>query len=401
MLLISIIFALLICLHVAFTWIRSVRNGRLARLNTINSHNKTCFKGSTTILIPAWNESMTIKQCIESLLNQTYRDWKAIISAGGQDGTYNIAMELSSQDSRLNVIEQLPKGKNAALAEALEIADGEVIVILDADSVVEPSWLSSLLGRLDCGFSAVCGNYYPIRDTWVSRSEQMEKISSYLIHRKAILQGSGSIAVHRKILMQSGGFPANITVGVDWDMDARLKKQGLTVGFAKEAKVSTQRPATLKEYWRNELRWRRAHLASTWRYRRYFLENPRIGLQPVSFYLIALAAATALIVFLFGMLFWSLTGLFLPSVTAILFFFWIIGRRAALAVEVAVYSDNWRLLKYAWAPIVLLFVAFAASLSILITPGKAPVIFQQGPRQVPFSLKNQTASTRRSHEEGG
>lgn len=340
------------------------------------------------ILIPAWNESTTLERCVESLLHQSVQDWRAVIAAGGPDETLQLAEELTRQDSRFRVIEQSARGKNAALADAWEQVDGEVIVVLDADSVVDPLWLASMLAALADGSAAVCGNYFPLRLTWVSHSEQMEKVSSYLIRENVVLQGSGSIAVRRKALEQAGGFPSHITVGVDWDLDARLKERGFKVGFAREARVFTERPSTPRAYWRNEIRWRRAHLAATWRHRQWYRNNPRSGLIQISFYLVALTVAFALMTLIVA----GVLGWFSLGWLSLLFLLWVAGRRAALAAEVAAYEGRWSLMRYAWIPIVILFVSFAAALVVLLTPGRLPVQFQ-GPRDVSGVLGQPTIPT--------
>lgn len=372
----------LVLLHIFLTWALAVRRGLAARRRNAAAGpgDPPFHQPPVSILVPAWNEHDTIKRCIQALQQIEYPNWKAVVVAGGPDGTFAVAEALARQDGRLLVIEQAPRGKNAALADAMEHVDSRIVVLLDADSVVEPSWLTAMIATLEQGPAAVCGNYYPLRCTWVSRSEQMEKISGYLIHDWTILQGSGSIAVQHTALLQSGGFPAQVTVGVDWDLDTRLKEQGFQVGFARAAKVLTHRPATLREYWRNEIRWRRAHLASTWRHRRFYLQNPHSGLRQIFFYLMALAATGALILALTGLVMWFVAGTIVPTSLALLFLLWIAGRRAALAVEVAAFERNGRSLKDGWAPPALLFVAFAASLAALLTPGKLPVHFQ-GPRQ--------------------
>jgi len=386
---ILVIVALLLLAHVIMTWILAIKRGGTAQRRKARPiEYKIKADEGVTILIPAWNECSTIRRCLESLVQQTYVDWTAIIAAGGTDSTFQIAQDIARQDERLQVIEQTPIGKNGALADALALARGDVIIVLDADSVVTPHWLATMLSSLGGEIAAVCGNYFPIRSTWVSETEQMEKVSSYMINHQVVLQGSGSIALNREALLKSGSFPTGVSVGVDWDLDARLKEAGFMCGFTPNAQLWTERPSTLLEYWHNEVRWRRAHLAATWRHRIYYLDNLRLGLREISFYLVALAFAGSLITLVLGGLVWATTGWGALIGLAILFLLWVAGRRAAIAMEVAAYENNWHLLRILYGPVVLMFVSLAAALIAFSTPGRLPAHFQ-GPRDTSVWSKEQ------------
>ena len=379
----------LISVHVAMTWVLALKRGQLARVQEVLSEEpEDAGFSRIVILIPAWMESSTIARCLESLIKQTYQEWRVIVSAGGSDGTLEIAEEFAHHDERIEVIEQTPLGKNAALSDALQLVDENIIVVLDADSVVDSNWLASLPGSLNSSFDAICGNYFPLRSTWVSESEQMAKISAYCVNQQFILQGSGSIALCRDALLQAGGFPIDVTIGVDWDLDNRLKAEGYVCGFAPDAIVHTERPSTMREFWENEVRWRRAHLAAAWRHRDYHRHNPAAAMGQLCFYLVAIAAMGALVGMPLGALIWFFYGE--PTLFALtcLCLFWIAGRRAALAVEVAAYKANWRLLLLAWAPIVLLFASFATSIVAIITPRKLNKHFK-GPRKTEFLAAGQ------------
>jgi cellulose synthase/poly-beta-1,6-N-acetylglucosamine synthase-like glycosyltransferase len=132
-----------------------------------------------SIIIPAWNDRVTLLSCLNSVDALDYPDYEAIVVAGGGDGTYTAALDRAASDARLLVVEQLPKGKNAALNQGLECARGEVVAFLDADSEVEVGWLKALVRRVDGAADAVCGNYLPLRETPVSLLGDVAKIAEY------------------------------------------------------------------------------------------------------------------------------------------------------------------------------------------------------------------------------
>ena len=334
---------------------------------------------SVSVLIPAWKEATTIEACLSRLQQVQYPKWEIIIVAGGSDGTFEKVQQVARSNPQMTVIRQEPGSKNLALSQGLAVAQGEVIVILDADCVVEPLWLFELLGPIAQGAAATCGNYLPLRRSWISRSEEMEKIQSYLLENRCILQGSGSIAVRKDVLDMVGGFPADVLVGVDWDLDARLTRAHAQKAFAERALVWTHRPATLSEFWKNEVRWRRAHLLDAWRHRQTIFSDTKNFVNNLSFYVVACATCISILAAI------SVAGITEQSVAhplvvfIALFLLWIMGRRAALSIAIASYTGDRAWLSLWWAPVFLLFVSMAASLWAVLTLDRQTAQFK-GPR---------------------
>ena len=332
-----------------------------------------------SVIVPAWQERGTLKHCLVSLRQVEYAVWEVIVVAGGPDGTYQAALAAVRGDRCFRVIEQRPRGKNAALNQGLRAAIGDVIVLLDADARVTPSWLRALVAPLSGHAAATTGNPVPLRRTSVSLAEHMERISAQEIRGLVSLQGSGSIALGREVVEVIGGFPEEVLVGVDWDLNARIASRGLRRVFCAEAVVFTERPTTLAEYWQNEMRWRRAHFASLFRHRDYFLADPRSLLTRLHIY--ALAWFSAGWTLLAGVL--AAAGdqevrSFVLAVWAV-FAGWLLLRRVALAGEVAAYTGDLQWLKLAWVPSLLLCLTLAAILPATLTWRRQSVHFK-GPR---------------------
>jgi cellulose synthase/poly-beta-1,6-N-acetylglucosamine synthase-like glycosyltransferase len=336
---------------------------------------------SVSVIIPAWQERGTLERCIHSLRLVSYPAWEVIIVAGGPDGTYQAAVEASKGLKHVQVIEQQPRGKNAALNEGVRAASGDVIVLLDADSTVSPGWLCALVAPLNGVIRATTGNPVPLRQTPTSRGEQMERISAWDVRNTIALQGCGSIAIRREVIKQIGWFPEDVFVGVDWDLDARLAARGVARTFCRRAVVYTERPATLREYWRNELRWRRAHLTSIIRLREHFLRDVFSAFKSLYLYTLAwfsvLLTCAAVAAILLGSPQVRSSALILWA----LFVAWVALRRAALAVEVAAYTRQAQWLSQVWVPPVLLFVTFVASCVASASIGRTTIHFK-GPRSI-------------------
>ena len=142
--------------------------------------------------------------------------------------------------------------------------------------------------------------HYPSRETWVSLYEHMEHTQNYQILGSVNAPGCASLAIRRDVLERIGPLPVNAYSWEDWDIDVRLMQAGETNVFVPAARLLTDRPATVREYWQNNVRCQRAHLAGLWYHRQVFLSRPAWGFYEVLIYFVsfgvflALAAAVVL-----------------------------------------------------------------------------------------------------------
>ena len=85
-----------------------------------------------SILIPCWNSENYIENSINSLLNNDYKNFKIYLIAGGTDKTSQIAKKLQNANpNKIVLLEQKIPNKNKALNIALNVADGDLIVLTD------------------------------------------------------------------------------------------------------------------------------------------------------------------------------------------------------------------------------------------------------------------------------
>lgn len=366
-------------LHIVLTWYLSIRRGIIARRQPEeNAHLKEMWP-SVSIIIPAWCERGTIETCIESLLALDYPFWEAIIVAGGPDATYRVVREIIKEQKNFQVIEQKPIGKNAAVNQGITAATGELLVFLDADSRVEPDWLRELVRPLGASAQATTGSILPLRSTPISAGIQMEYIAAQEIDQANNLFGAGSIALQRSIIQQMGGLPEEVSVGVDWDLNLRLASQQICRAYCKRAIVHTELPASIQDFWRNELRWRRAHLSSIQRFPDYFFSDPAKVIDHIYIYILAWAAVAATLGVAILVL---ITGGHLAVQTLVpwaAMAAWVLLRRAALAAEVAAYTRDLAWLRWVWVPPLLLVVTLVAIIPASLSISKQNIHFK-GPR---------------------
>lgn len=98
-----------------------------------------------SVIIPMYNTEAFIKDCLDSLVAQTFTDFEAIIiDDGSTDNGARIAASYASSDSRFRVIGQPNKSLSEARNTGLKIMRGEYVTFIDSDDCVAPNFLETL-----------------------------------------------------------------------------------------------------------------------------------------------------------------------------------------------------------------------------------------------------------------
>ena len=375
----------LVLAHIVITWALAIRRGLRARQRDKEQPTRQAIDlPPVSIIVPAWNEKGTIEPCARSLQAIDYPDWEAIILAGGDDGTYEISKQIVDGDNRFRVIEREPEPKNVALTRGFEVARYDVLVILDADSIVETGWLTALVTPLLEGAAASFGMHQPITKTWISMAEYMDVFLAYHILGTELAQGCSSLAIWRTKMNEIGPLPTNAFSWEDWDIAVRLVNAGESVCFAPKARLLTSRPSSLKEYWPIIVRSYTSHLAGMWHHRAVFFKRSVWAIRELYFTVFSTALVLAT---MGGIVTIIINPMSAPTIfmLAIILAVWIAGRRAAIGAEIATYTSDPAWLLHAWAPVALLPVQFAAASLALLRVRRQPSFDYKGPRTGPLS----------------
>ena len=133
-----------------------------------------------SIIVPIYKVESYLHQCVNSILNQTYRDLEVLlIDDGSPDCCGEICDEYGKKDQRVRVFHTENRGLSAARNLGLKEAQGEYIGFVDSDDWVEPIMYEVLLGRLEeTGADiCVCGLWYEY-DGFKKKMELEEAIYS-------------------------------------------------------------------------------------------------------------------------------------------------------------------------------------------------------------------------------
>ena len=98
-----------------------------------------------SLIIPCYNTHLFLRKCLESIINQTYKDFEAIVvDDGSTDGSEIICDEFSRLDKRIKVFHQDNSGVCTARNLGLKNAQGEYVIFIDSDDYVDSLFLGTI-----------------------------------------------------------------------------------------------------------------------------------------------------------------------------------------------------------------------------------------------------------------
>lgn len=102
-----------------------------------------------SIIIPVYNVEAYLRDCLESVLRQSFTDWEAVcVNDGSTDGSAGILEEYAAKDARFKVISRVNGGLSSARNAGLNAAKGNYVLFLDSDDWLEDNALEVLAGKI-------------------------------------------------------------------------------------------------------------------------------------------------------------------------------------------------------------------------------------------------------------
>ena len=109
-----------------------------------------------SVIVPCYNQSIYMDECLQSVLDQTYQNWECIIvNDGSPDNTEEVAMKWVEKDSRFNYLYKENGGLSSARNAGIEIANGEWILPLDCDDKIGSQYLELATVQFDKDYTII------------------------------------------------------------------------------------------------------------------------------------------------------------------------------------------------------------------------------------------------------
>ncbi len=101
-----------------------------------------------SVIVPVYNAEEYLKNCIMSVVRQTYDNWELIlVDDGSSDGSLSIADLAAEKDERIRVIHQKNAGPGAARNRGIKEALGDYVVFLDSDDYIDKNYFQLLVPK--------------------------------------------------------------------------------------------------------------------------------------------------------------------------------------------------------------------------------------------------------------
>lgn len=204
-----------------------------------------------SVITPAFNAAGTVRQTIESVLAQTYRNWELlVVDDASTDGTAEIVAGFAARDPRIHLI-RLPvntgapgRAKNAALSEC----SGELVSFLDADDQWMPNKLAVQVAHFDRTDIDLCysGGWYVDEalnpcGTFIPRQGEGwlfdRLLAQYDINNQTVMARRSAI-----FSQSEPRFKPDIVIGEDYELFMRIARTGKLRALPDQLAIYRLRP---------------------------------------------------------------------------------------------------------------------------------------------------------------
>ncbi|MET8164397.1 glycosyltransferase [Streptomyces sp. NPDC005329] len=251
-----------------------------------------------SVLVPAYNEAKCIENTVRSLMASEHPIEVLVIDDGSSDGTARIVEDMGLPNVR--VVRQHNAGKPAALNRGIANARYDLIVMMDGDTVFEPSTVRELVQPFgDPKVGAVAGNAkVGNRDSLIGAWQHIEYVMGFNLDRRmydvlgCMPTIPGAVGAFRRSALERVGGMSDDTLAEDTDITMAMHRDNWKVVYAEKARAWTEAPETVQQLWSQRYRWSYGTMQAIWKHRRAVFERGpsgrfgRVGLPFVSVFMV-------------------------------------------------------------------------------------------------------------------
>lgn len=204
-----------------------------------------------SIIIPIYNQAKTIGQCLDSIFNQTYKDFEIIIVNDGSADDFDKIMEnyLRANAARLNelkkplrIFSQKNKGAPAARNRGFKETKSEYLFFCDADAVLKPEALRTMLDALAAYPQA---SYAYPSFYWGKKLFKLFPFDAEKLQKRPYIH---TMALIRREHFPASGWDESVKKFQDWDLWLTMLEQG-SEGVWIDAVLFTIKPGGVISSW--------------------------------------------------------------------------------------------------------------------------------------------------------
>jgi cellulose synthase/poly-beta-1,6-N-acetylglucosamine synthase-like glycosyltransferase/spore germination protein YaaH/peptidoglycan/xylan/chitin deacetylase (PgdA/CDA1 family) len=272
---------LLFLIAIFLTLLRSLVYGALAVNQKLGARHRRKparpdFRPPVSVVIAAFNEEKVIVRTVRSVLDNGYENLElVVVDDGSKDETLAVLTEAFDGDTRVRIRTQPNRGKARALNHAIREAQFNILVALDADTILRRGTIEKLVRHFqDENVGAVSGNArVGNRRGWLTRFQSIEYICGFNLDRRAldllnaITVVPGAVGAWRKDLIELAGGFRDDTLAEDTDLTLSIRRLGFQIRYEETAVAYTEAPETTRDLATQRFRWAFGTLQAAWKHR--------------------------------------------------------------------------------------------------------------------------------------
>lgn len=213
------------------------------------------MKPKVSVIIPVYNAEKTLKQCLDSVLNQTYEDYEIImVDNNSSDKTKEIIKEFQKTDksNKIRYLLELKPGRGAARFKGEINAKGEIILMTDSDCIVPMDWIQEMIHTiLTNKCKVVQGIKKPIIvNYWTThiQKEEERQIATRTKGKKINWIDTANFAIKKSVLQAVGYTNPQLVNANDTELIVRLKMKNQDIFFKNFAVLHHHPDTALKVF---------------------------------------------------------------------------------------------------------------------------------------------------------
>jgi len=188
---------------------------------------------TVSVIIPTYNRAHLVGRAIESVLNQTYKDFEIIVvDDGSTDNTEDIIRQFQEKDKRIKYIKHdKNKGGSAARNTGIKNSSGYFLSFLDSDDQWLPNKLEFEVKILNNNKNCIiCSTGHTFINEKNMKIISKTSFKKQLVSQKTALRGecltTNDFTVIKKAIVNIGGFDEKLPARQDWDLWIRITAIG-------------------------------------------------------------------------------------------------------------------------------------------------------------------------------
>ena len=267
----------------------------------VQKKRKPSFFPLVSFIVPVWNEEKTIEKTIKAI-RSAYPKSKSellIINDASTDNTLQVLKKLKKEFKFTLINHKKNKGKVSSVNEASNLAKGEIIFSVDAETIISKKAVYDVITRFENKkIGAISCRHKPIEKSFLSSMQELEYNMFAIIQASYNLTSTlylwGSCMAFRKKAFNEIGMLSESAIIEDQDAALKLNEKGWKVQQS-SVPVHTNVPQNIKSFYKQKVRWASGCAQCIMNHKKAYLKNPMSVFFMMSYMFIILFSIVAIV----------------------------------------------------------------------------------------------------------